>query len=258
MSKPDRSSLDSYYREAGSWAKDRVDALRWSRRIAWIVASAAVVVALCEACALIVLTPLKTVVPYTLMVDRQTGYVQQLKPIDASLIAPDAALTQSFLVQYVIARESYDVDEVKANYRKVTLWSAQSARSGYVSTMQATNPASPLARYPRSTVIETKIKSVSPLGNRVALVRFETQRRDANASALPASSWVAIIRYQFSTKPLTTEDRYLNPLGFEVIRYRRDMEALPSPPADPDATSTSSNAYSPPIGSRPYVSSISQ
>jgi type IV secretion system protein VirB8 len=243
VKQPDRKSLDAYYREAESWAKDRLEALRWSRRIAWIIASVAVTVALFEASALILLMPLKTVVPYTLMVDRQTGYVQQLKPTEPNLIAPDAALTQSLLVQYVIARESYDLNELQADYRKVTLWSAESAQSDYVSGIQVSNPGSPLARYPRSTVIETKVKSVSPIGKRTALVRFETQRRDANAGALPPRSWVAILRYRFSDKPLTMEDRFLNPLGFQVLRYRRDMEALPA--AEPIAQPS-------PLPSMPY------
>ena len=91
MKKEARESLDAYYREADSWATDRQDALRASRRVAWIIAAAAVVVAIFEALALVFLAPLKTVVPYTLMVDRNTGYVQALKPIDANTIAPDTA-----------------------------------------------------------------------------------------------------------------------------------------------------------------------
>ena len=59
------------------------------------------------------LMPLKTVEPYTLLVDRQTGFVQALRPIDAERIAADRALTQSFLVQYVIARESFDIDSLQ-------------------------------------------------------------------------------------------------------------------------------------------------
>lgn len=247
MNQPDRKSLDTYYREAESWAKDRLDALRWSRRIAWIIAGLALVVALFEASALIMLMPLKTVVPYTLMVDRQTGYVQQLKPIEPDMIAPDAALIQSFLVQYVIARESYDIDELQSNYRKVTLWSAESARSDYVSGIQVSNATSPLARYPRSTVVETSVKSVSPLGNRAALVRFETQRRDANARLLPTRAWVAIVRYRFSIGPLAMQDRFLNPLGFQVVQYRRDMETLPAAEPTEPPTPMFANAFSPPM-----------
>ena len=224
--KPDRSR-DAYYAAATSWAHDRQDELRASRRVAWIVASVAVVAALFEATALVLLMPLKTVEPYTLMVDRNTGYVQALKPIDAQKIAPDAALTQSFLAQYVIARETFDVNELQANYRKVALWSIDPARADYVASVQATNPASPLATLPRSSVIETVVKSVSPLGGQVVLVRFDTIRRDAGGTTLPPRSWVAVVKYRFSTGALQQSDRLLNPLGFQVASYRRDQERAP-------------------------------
>jgi type IV secretion system protein VirB8 len=239
MKKAARESLDAYYREAESWATDQQDALRASRRVAWIIAAVAVTVALFEALALVFLAPLKTVVPYTLMVDRNTGYVQALKPVDADKIAPDTALTQSFLVQYVIARESFDINELQNNYRKVSLWSIDPARTDYVTGMQSSNAGSPLARYPRTTVISTRVRSVSPLGGNAALVRFETQRRDAGGQILPPHYWVAVIRYQFSAGALSMEDRFLNPLGFQVIRYRRDAESAPTTTdAEPPLTAT--------------------
>ena len=239
MKKVTREALDAYYHEAGSWAQDRADGLRASRRMAWVVAALACVVALVLAISLIVLMPLKTVVPYTLLVDRHTGYVQALKPIDAEKIAPDTALTQSFLVQYVVAREGFDIDELQTNYRKVALWSAGAARSDYVSNIQISNPASPLASLPRSTVIDIQIKSVSSLGSNTALVRFDTQRRDAGGRVLPAQSWVSIIRYHYSDQPLDMADRFINPLGFQVERYRRDQEALPVAVADAPAENAS-------------------
>jgi type IV secretion system protein VirB8 len=233
MKKTSRDSLDAYYGQAESWAHDQQDALRASRKVAWIVASAAAAIAVCEAFALIALLPLKTVVPYTLLVDRHTGFVEALKPLDANTVAPDKALTQSFLVQYVIARESFDYDALQSNYRKTVLWSADPARADYVSSVQYSNPGSPLARFPRTTVVETRVKSVSPLGTGAALVRFETQRRDAGAQVQPPRAWVAVIRYRFSGEPMTREDRFVNPLGFQVLRYRRDAEALPEPEATP-------------------------
>lgn len=237
MKQETRAALDAYYSEAGSWAGERNEALRKSRRIAWIAASVATVVALAEAFALAGLAPLKTVVPYTLLVNRQTGYVEALRPLEASTIAPDAALTRSFLVQYVIARESFDIDAVQTNYRKVALWSADTARSSYVAGMQIANPDSPLARLPRSTIVDTRVKSVSPLGSNTALVRFETQRRDAGGQVQSPQSWVAVIRYRFSREPMSVDDRFLNPLGFQVVRYNRNAESIepptPSLPAQP-------------------------
>jgi type IV secretion system protein VirB8 len=231
MNKPSREALDAYYAEAESWARDRQDTLRASRRTAWIVAAVAVAVALIEALVLLVLTPLKTVVPYTLLVDRNTGFVQALEPLDPAKVAADTALTQSFLVQYVIARESFDIDTLQADYRKVSLWSAETARSAYIANTQISSPQSPLALYPRTTVIETRVKSVSPVGRNVAMVRFDTVRRDANGRVEPPRPWVAVIRYRYSGEPLRLEDRMVNPLGFQVLRYRRDAEALPPPAA---------------------------
>ena len=235
-------ALDAYYAEADSWAKDRGDALRASRRTAWWVAGGASAIAICEALALLFLTPLKTVEPYTLLVDRQTGFVQQLKPLDAGTIGRDKALTQSFLVQYVIAREGYDIDILPSDYRKVALWSAGTAREDYLSGIQVSNPESPLARLPRSSRVGVEVKSVTPLGEDSAMVRFDTQRRDANGQNWPAQPWVAVVRYSYSGEPMSVADRMVNPLGFKVTGYRKSAEALVQPEPVSAGTETGSNA----------------
>jgi type IV secretion system protein VirB8 len=229
MNEQRREALDAYYKEADSWNRDRQEALRKSQRVAWRIAAGAATIALLEGVALMLLMPLKTVVPYTLLVDRTTGYVQVLKPLDADKIAPDTALTQSFLVQYVIARESFDIDTLSVNYNRVALWSAEQARAGYVNGVQVSNPQSPLSLYPRTTVVETRVKSVSPIGRNVALVRFDTVRTDAGGQVQPPRSWVAVIRYRYTGAPMKLEDRFVNPLGFQVVRYRRDAESAPPP-----------------------------
>jgi type IV secretion system protein VirB8 len=251
MNKQSREALDAYYVEADSWAHDRQDALRSSRRIAWIVAIVAAAIALFEALALLLLVPLKTVVPYTLMVDRETGFVQELKPVDAQLVSSRTALTQSFLVQYVIAREGYDYDALQNDYRKVALWSSGSAQQSYLSSMQASNPASPLARYPRSSIVDVQVKSVTSLGKDTAMVRFQTQRHDAGGHDYPPQQWVSVIRYGWSGAPMSIADRYINPLGFTVSRYNRSAETLPvaqdtTPVASPaDAVASDNTAVQP-------------
>jgi len=80
-------NLDEYFAEARSWGMDRTEMLRSQLKNMWRILIAIFTIALLEGIALILLTPLKTVVPYTLLVDRHTGYVQLLKPLDeASLL----------------------------------------------------------------------------------------------------------------------------------------------------------------------------
>lgn len=212
---------------ADSWGDSVLDDLQRSRRTAWIVAGIAAAIALLLAVAVVIMLPLKTTQPYTLLVDRQTGHVEALAPLERSVIAPDAALTRSFLVQYVIARESFDADSLPDDYRKVALWSEGQARQRYTALMQPNNPANPFAGLPRSAVIRTEIVSVSSLGADRSLVRFVTTRSDRGGMPQEAQHWAAVISFRFSGAEMSTEDRLLNPLGFQVTRYRKDAESLP-------------------------------
>lgn len=218
---------ERYFREAETWAHDRERDQRQRQRIAWIIASVATTIALCEAAALVAIAPLKTVVPYTLLVDRETGYVEALKPLERELISPDRALTRSFLAQYVIARESFAIDTLQSDYRKVALWSAGEARERYIAGMNGNNPASPLATLPRNAVINVQIRSISSLREGTALVRFTSHRADAGSQNRPQQTYAAVINYQFSGQAMSADDRLINPLGFQVTRYRRDVETVP-------------------------------
>lgn len=212
---------------AESWGESATGKAQRSARRAWIAAAVAAAIALLEGIALVTLLPLKTVEPYTLLVDRQTGHVQALAPLDASIIAPDAALTRSFLVQYVIARESFDAGSVQEDYRKVALWSGAEERQRYVNRMQASNPESPLAFVPRGGAIRVEVRSVSSLSASSALVRFTTAQSLGGGQEQPPQYWAAVVNYGFSNAAMSEADRLVNPLGFQVTRYRRDAEQLP-------------------------------
>jgi type IV secretion system protein VirB8 len=222
-----------YFTKAESWAVNAQETTSRSRRTAWTVAGIAAGIAMLEAVALAMLMPLKTVQPITLLVDRQTGFVQAVDPVHPRTMAADEALTQSFLAQYVAAREGFDRATLSADYRKVALWSGGPARNAYLAEMPATNPASPLQRYPGGTVVSVRVKSVSKLSDGTALVRFDTLRQDRGGMTDMGQPWVAVIRYRYVNAPMQLEDRLINPLGFQVIDYRRDAEGLP--PAPPTA-----------------------
>ena len=211
---------------AESWATSVTDDLERSNRRAWIVAIIAAVIALLEAVALVFLIPLKSVEPYTLLVDRQTGNVEALAPLNTQVVTPDAALTRSFLVQYVIARESFTFDTLQDDYRKVSLWSDRGAATRYQQRMDVANPNSPLSYLPRGSRISTEIKSISNLAEDRAMIRFATTQTDQNGRAQQPQHWVSIVTYGFAAAEMSEADRYVNPLGFQVTSYRRDAETL--------------------------------
>ena len=227
MNKPDPAGLTEYYKAAESWADDRAQETARGLRNAWRIAGAACVVAVLEAIALVVLMPLKQIEPYTVLVDRQTGYVQALNLSQIDTIAPDEALTRSMLAQYVIAREGFEIGALKDNYRKVALWSAGDARNQYVNAMQASNPSSPLATLPRQAVVRAEIRSISVLGPETVLVRFALTRTDPGGQPVQQGIWAADIKYRFSAAGMSAASRLENPLGFQVLRYGKSAEIPP-------------------------------
>jgi type IV secretion system protein VirB8 len=220
-----RAARGAYYESAATWADDIIGSLRRSRRTAWIIAGGALLIAGLEAIALAGLTPLKTVVPLTFTVDRQTGYVQSVADLKPGALSQDQAITQSFLVQYVLAREGFDATDLRQNYRKVMLWSAGEARATYQTMMQRATPGSPLATYHATSLVTVSIKSVSLLSPGAALVRFDKSLEERGAPQGQPQPFAAVIAFRYSAAPMNMGDRFINPLGFQVTRYRRDAES---------------------------------
>jgi type IV secretion system protein VirB8 len=224
----------TYYADAASWSEDVNGVLRASRKRAWIIAGAAASVAVLEALALVLLVPLKTVVPYTITVDRQTGSAQLARGVNLGPMNQNEALIQSAVAQYVIARETLDATDLAANYRKVGLWSASTARIDYLRSMDRKSPDSVLIGATVGTEISTIIKQVTMMSPTSALVRFATDRRDGDGP-VTRSDWAAVMQFAFTGGPLSMEDRLINPLGFQVTHYRRDAETIPAPVGEPTA-----------------------
>lgn len=229
---PKSADLDAYFRDAGSWADDRRSGdSRALRLVSW-VAGVAVVVALAEAIALASLLPLKTVVPMAVLVDRQTGAVTTVDPTGSTDIAPDSALTRSMLAQYVMARETIDRASVRQDYRKAVLWSGGNAKVQYLAMMKPGNPANPYQSAPATMIVQPVIRSVTTLEDGSAMVRFDRVVQ-GGGPAVASQPFVALLRYGYRKRALSDADRLVNPLGFEVVSYRRDAEAPPAPLVQP-------------------------
>jgi type IV secretion system protein VirB8 len=229
-----------YYEAASSWAQDTHASLRASRKTAWIIASVAIGVAALQAVAMAFLLPLKQSVPYTITVDRETGYVQTARGVDLGAISESEAIAQSFAVQYVLARESFEGSDYRDKYQKTLMWSQGAAETEYLREWDKSNPVGIQSRVRPTTRIKVTVKSVTILGPRSAMVRFDTEQSEGPNSGGLRQPWVASLTYSFSGKPISEQDRYMNPLGYQIATYRRDAEttqpiSVAPPPLLPQA-----------------------
>jgi type IV secretion system protein VirB8 len=55
---------------------------------------------------------------------------------------------------------------------------------------------------------------------------------------------------------MSLEDRFVNPLGFQVLRYRRDAETLAAEPQVPPQSLRAANAGPPPAAEAPQPAPV--
>src|SRR3989338_5517759 len=96
---------------ASEWYHDLYRSAVINRNRWFLIGVVSLILAGIEGIALISLTPLKSVEPYILQVDNQSGITNVLKPLregSENSLTEEEAITKSFIVKYVIARETFD------------------------------------------------------------------------------------------------------------------------------------------------------
>lgn len=228
--------MKDYLDDAHGWYRDRYGSMRWQRNVAFGVAVVAMLCASAASIGLAALAPLKTVEPYLVRVHAETGTVSVMSALSATdeewqRLTAEEALTQSFLVRYVIARETYSKVDLTRNYDSVRVTSAPETFRTYDEYWRDRKNG-PFVRYGDDTV-EADVKSVAFFNENTATVRFRTTWRQKISTV--HADYVAVIRFNYSKTPLALGDRWKNPLGFVVTDYRVDQEQLeqrvtPTPP----------------------------
>jgi len=215
--------LKAYFAEAESWDRDRFVAAARSRRVAWIVAGISGGLAIVSVGSVMALSPLKTVVPYVVTVDKSTGATEVAQGLrgDKS-ITYDEAIRKYFLADYVRTREGWIPQAREEFYRKVLALSTREEQNRWTSFYRKDNPDSPQNQLTANDAVFVSIRSVAFISPNVAQVRFVKRlQRDQQVIETPA---IATITFDVLSKPETEAGRYANPLGFQVKSYRADAE----------------------------------
>lgn len=186
--------------------------------------------------AILVLTPLQTVIPYVLRVHDgatgpgSSGAVEIMQPLDKSLPTYGEVVDKYFITDYVTARESYDWNLIQHNYDKVKSYSDASSINfkewdGFIKSQK-----SPLAILKDKGRVDTSIISITlDERNSVATVRFTKTVVAADGKPsinIPPTSWIATLSYEYPNPDLKPSERLLNPLGMKVPTYQLVQEQI--------------------------------
>lgn len=219
----DSDDLKAYFAEAASWDHDRLIAAKRSKRLAWIVASVASGLAITGVAAVAMLTPLKTVAPYVITVDKATGASEITSPMTGDRqITYNEAVSKYFLADYVRNREGWIPQARQEFFEGVLAMSSRDEQARWTAFYAKDNPRSPQSVFTDLDTVFIAIKSVTFVSKNVAQIRFtKTLQRGGSSTDTPA---IAIVTFDTTDTPTTEQQRFKNPLGLEVQSYRADLE----------------------------------
>ncbi len=148
-------------------------------------------------------------------------------------ISQREAVTQANIVRYIRARETYDPPALRDNFELASLLSAGQASKDLQEAFSPNNLHNPVKLYGINGRIRVIVHSVNflsqgwmenPKSPATAAVRFTSVRTsDRERMEEP---WAANVRFRYTAEPMKNEWRWDNPLGFQVIEYRKDQETV--------------------------------
>ena len=216
-----------YLSESKSWETDKVLELQKSRTAAWRVAAATTAISFMSVMAVVGLTPLKTVEPIVIRVDNSTGIVDVVDGMKDGKTNYDEAINKYFTQWYVRYREGYSKELAEDYYTNVGLMSVNLEQQKYFEYFNPKNPLSPLNVFGAFAKVKIAIKGTSFIKPNIALVRYSKSVERGMDKPI-VSHWAATVIFKYSGAPMKESDRAINPLGFQVVEYRNDPDALPT------------------------------
>jgi type IV secretion system protein VirB8 len=172
--------------------------------------------------AAIELNATKVYEPYIIQVEESTGIVTKVDSKSVEKYKADDVIRDSFIAKYIKAREGYNYGSYNFDYYTITrLLSSQSVYEEFRNIIAATNKDSPILLEKRNT-IEVDINLITKLTD-LGLIQVNITK---NYYELPSNKlsqskdFVINLTYDYRDLDLNTNERYTNPLGFQIQSYK--------------------------------------
>lgn len=199
--------------------------LKKSTKTAWRISFVMIGITAIAVAAVAMLAPLKTVQPFVIRVDNNTGLTDTVSVMKNRQDSYDEIVDKYFLKQYVIYREGYDWETVQTTFDATKLMSNPNVKSEFEKFYGSENAPHKVLKNSRKVVV--RVQSVAFLGD-LAQVRFTKQSIAVGGSTedekTPPIKMIATIAWEYQGGKMSEQDRLINPLGFKVTSYRVDRE----------------------------------
>lgn len=218
-----------------TWFEDRYQTVLVQRNILLLFLVFALVSVLFAIVSVTQIATSKTLEPFIIEIEDKTGITTMVRPYDREYFSSNDALRRYFLMKYLTAREAYNAFDYHYNYYTIVrLLSSGEVYSAFRRSISADNPNSPIS-YGDKIQRSLKIKSITFLPPPPRTGKENAQYRPSITAQIRyivvetgqrggEKHRIATINFDFYDLKMTQDERYINPLGFQVIGFRVDEE----------------------------------
>ncbi len=214
MSKKDSNTVN-----VSNWHSDKYQTVLVQRNILASFAFGSAVAVLIAIMFVRQVTRSKSLEPYVIELESKTGIPTVVEDVDISRFNSDLTLKRYFVNMFVKSVEAYNPATYKLDYQRARLLSSGVVFKRIRRRIGINNPKSTVAIMGRKGMLIFKLKSIQFLDPNTAQVRYRLITRGRSRGIPATSDMVSYIEFKFADLELSTTDRFINPLGFQVTSY---------------------------------------
>jgi type IV secretion system protein VirB8 len=220
-SKSELSNESDRLNAVKNWYEERYETAITQRNILALVLLISLVGIIISIIAVMMISTSKSFDPFVIQIDEQTGLTEVVNPISSELISGDEAIAKYFIKKYVVARETYNpVDFDTLARKEVRLLSSPTVFWNFLGYIR--NPDNdPVVKYGTNNTTYLKVRSWSKLKPKTYVLRFSINE---TSGAMLSENKISIIEIDYVPMELTSDERDINPIGFQVIGYKVDVD----------------------------------
>ena len=164
-------------------------------------------------------TESKSFEPYVIELEEKTGIMTVVENLNGSNLIADEAVKRSYIFSFLNVAEGYNYVTFNKDRKTLLLFSSGNVYKQLYNKYSIRNETSIVNSLKEKGTMDIKIKSILFNTPTIATVRFIVYNTRPSKSYPAEVHKIAEIQFQFVDMKLNTDDRYINPLGFQVIKY---------------------------------------
>jgi len=217
---PDKNMQNETQVAERNWYVDRYESITVQRNMLFLISIVALVATVIAVIFVSKVTLSKKVIPFVVEVEDKTGFTNIVNPYDSEKWTTDQAVNTYFLVNYLRARETYNVASYIYDYNTVVrLMSSSGVYSAFKESLSDAN-SNPVLLYGANNSTALKIRSIQFLKvtpeESSAQIRFAVIEQSGGKQVY---NKIVSVVWSYVNMSLNFDDRVVNPLGFQIKAY---------------------------------------